>query len=140
MDRQTFRYAACGGMNTSLDIVLYFVSYNYILKKEILHTPLVAISPHIAAFLISFCISFPLGFILARYVVFPESTLRGRVQLTRYLTLVLICVLINYVCLKFFVEYVGIFPTPSKILTTGLIVIFSYLAQKHFTFKVQGLK
>ena len=33
----------------------------------------------------AFCISFPSGFFLMRYLVFPESDLRGRVQLFRYL-------------------------------------------------------
>ena len=33
MPLQTFRYAACGGANTILDITLFFVSYNFILQK-----------------------------------------------------------------------------------------------------------
>ena len=54
MPLQTFRYAACGGGNTALNIIIYFVSYNFVLKKEIVHLPIVAISPHIAAFIIAF--------------------------------------------------------------------------------------
>ena len=50
---QTFRYAACGGGNTLLDIFIYFISYNFILEKEILYTPIGAISPYIAAFFIA---------------------------------------------------------------------------------------
>ena len=34
MTLQTFRYAACGGANTVLDILLFFVSYNFILHKD----------------------------------------------------------------------------------------------------------
>ena len=135
-NRQTFGYAACGGGNTMLDIVLYFISYNFILNKEIVYTPVIAISPHIAAFLISFIVTFPLGFFLSKYVVFSESNLRGRVQLIRYFSLVLACLLLNYIFIKFFVEYVGIFPTPAKIFTTFFVVAFSYLSQKHFTFRV----
>jgi len=136
-NRQTFGYAACGGGNTLLDIFLYFIAYNFILDKEIVYTPIVAISPHIAAFLISFVITFPLGFFLSKYVVFSESDLRGRVQLVRYFSLVLACLLLNYIFIKFFVEYIGIFPTPAKILTTIFVVAFSYLSQKHFTFRVK---
>lgn len=135
MPLQTFRYAACGGGNTLLDIFLYFISYNYILQKQVVHTPLFAISPYIAAFLISFAISFPTGYLLNRFIVFPGSSLKGRVQLFRYFLLVLICIILNYVFIKLFVEQFGIYPTLSKMLTTIIVVSFSYLTQKNFTFK-----
>jgi putative flippase GtrA len=137
MPYQTFRYAACGGGNTVLDILVYFITYNFILQKEIVYTPLGAISPYIAAFFISFAISFPTGFYLNRHIVFPGSTLRGRTQLVRYLLLVLVCILLNYFFIKLFVEVLHIFPTVSKILTTVFIVSFSFLTQRHFTFKVK---
>jgi putative flippase GtrA len=133
---RTFRYAACGGFNTVLDIFLYFISYNFILQKQVVDTPIVSISPHIAAFIMAFCVSFPIGFLLNKNVVFQGSTLRGRVQLFRYLILVLVCILLNYAFIKLFVEQWGIYPTPAKILTTIIVVSFSYLTQKNFTFKV----
>lgn len=140
MDIKTFRYLACGGGNTLLDIFLYFISYNFILNKNIIQLPFVAISPHIGAFIISFCVTFPLGFILMRNIVFSDSHLRGRVQLFRYLMLVMVCILLNYIFLKLFVEQFGFYPTVSKMLTTCIIVIFSYFTQRHFTFKTPAVK
>lgn len=142
MNLQTFRYVACGGGNTMLDIFLYFISYNYVLgeyvrQQKLINLGFVAMTPHIGAFIIAFCISFPVGFWLMRSIVFTDSTLRGRVQLFRYFLLVAICILMNYVFLKLFVEQWGIYPTPSKILTTVIVVSFSYLTQKHFTFRVE---
>lgn len=135
MPIQTFRYAACGGGNTLLDIFLYFISYNYVIAKQVVYTPAGPISPHIAAFLASFAISFPTGYLLNRYIVFPGSILKGRVQLFRYFLLVLVCVYLNYIFIKLFVEHFHIFPTVSKILTTVIVVAFSYFTQKNFTFK-----
>ena len=120
-----------------LDILIYFISYNFILEKEAVHISFITISPHIAAFLMSFSISFPLGFALSKYVVFTESNLKGRVQLFRYAILVGMCILLNYVFLKLFVEYFHFFPTPSKALTTAIVAIFSYVSQRNFTFKVK---
>jgi putative flippase GtrA len=138
MPMQTFRYAACGGGNTLLDIFLYFVSYNFILQKQVVFTPAGPISPHIAAFLMSFAISFPSGYLLNRYIVFPGSILRGRVQLFRYFLLVVLCVFLNYIFIKLFVEHIHLYPTVSKILTTVIVVSFSYLTQKNFTFKTEN--
>jgi putative flippase GtrA len=138
MPLQTFRYAACGGGNTLLDIFLYFISYNFVLQKQVVFTPAGPISPHIAAFLMSFAISFPSGYLLNRYIVFPGSILRGRVQLFRYFLLVVLCVFLNYIFIKLFVEHLHLYPTVSKILTTVIVVSFSYLTQKNFTFKTEN--
>jgi len=135
MDIKTFRYIACGGGNTLLDIVIYFLSYNFILNKSIVDLRYFSISPHIAAFIIAFMITFPTGFFLMRYIVFTDSILKGRVQLFRYFLLVFVCILLNYIFLKLFVEQLGFYPTVSKILTTVIVVSFSYLTQRFYTFK-----
>lgn len=140
MPLQTFKYAACGGGNTLLDILIYSISYNFILEKQVVHTIIGAVSPHIMAFFISFAVSFPTGYLLNRYIVFPGSTLKGRVQLFRYFLLVVVCIGLNYVFIKLFVEQFHLYPTVAKILTTVIVVSFSYLTQKQFTFKVEAVK
>lgn len=140
MPLQTFRYAACGGFNTVVDITLYIFSINYLFTEEVIQLGPLAMKPHIAAFLAAFTISFPLGFYFSRYVVFTESTLRGRIQLVRYFVLVVACIGLNYIFIKLFVEQLGLLPAVAKILTTVIVVSFSYLSQKHFTFKVKTIK
>ena len=135
MPLQTFRYAACGCGNTALNIIIYFLSYNFVLKKEIVHLPFVAISPHIAAFIIAFFITFPIGYYLNMFVVFDGSYLRKRIQLFRYFLVVLICIFLNYIFLKLFVERFEWYPTPSMIVTTAIVIVFSYLSQRNFSFK-----
>ena len=132
---QTFRYAVCGGSNMVLNILIYYISYHYILDKKNISTPVSVISPHIAAYIISFFITFPIGFYLSLFVVFPESYLRKRIQLLRYFVVVLICIFLNYLFLKLFVEVFGWYPTPSMMLTTVLVVAFSYFSQRHFSFR-----
>ena len=135
MPLQTYRYAACGGGNTLLSLFIYFISYNYILKKEILQLGFLTFKPHIAALFFSFLTSFPIGFYLSMYVVFQGSELKKRIQLFRYFLVALGCILINYVFLKIFVEALGWYPTPSQVLTTVIVILFSYFSQRHFSFK-----
>ncbi len=134
---QTFKYAATGGINTTLDILLYYIFYNFVLDKQILDLGFYAISPHIAAFLMSFSITFPTGFLLARFISFPGSYLRKRIQLFRYGLTVMGSILFNYIFLKLFVEVCGWYATPSKIVTTLIVILFSYTAQKYFTFRTE---
>ena len=135
MPLTTFRYAVCGGSNMVLDIVIYYISYNFILHKQVLDLGFIAFKPHIAALWMSFIISFPMGFLLSKYIVFTASQLSGRIQLFRYLLIVGVNLILNYAFLKTLVEYLGFYPTIARIFTTCIIVTFSFLSQKHFTFK-----
>ncbi len=135
MPLQTFRYAACGAGNTLLGIVVFFIGYNFIFQKELFELPFITIKPHVAAMILSFMVTFPLGFYLARYVVFSASTIRGRQQLFRYFTTSIGSVLLNYFNLKILVEIFHLFPTVSQIINTFIVVSFSYLMQKHFAFR-----
>lgn len=137
MPLQTFRYAACGGMNTFFDIFIFYISYNFILDKQVIEFVDFAISPHIAAFLIAFVFSFPTGFYLNRYIVFQSSNTKKRVQLVKYLIVVAACIGLNYGFLKLFVEVFKWYPTPSKIVTTFFVVAFSYFSQRNFSFKLK---
>ncbi len=135
MPIQTYRYAACGGGNTAFSLLLYFASYNFILDKRVIDLGFIALKPHIAALFLSFLISFPIGFYLSMYVVFSGSPLRKKTQLFRYFLVVLGCVVINYAGLKLFVEVLGWYPTPSQVVNTAIVISFSYVSQRHFSFR-----
>lgn len=151
IDKQTFRYLACGGSNAVINVAIYFVSFHYLLHEQDVvisagHLSLISprmgypsgalhISAEVAAFIIAFCISFPIGFILSRHIVFPESELRGRVQLFRYAVTVAMCLVLNYVLIRIFM-YLGVYPTLGYVATQILVAMFSYFTQRLFTFKV----
>ncbi|MCT4636365.1 MAG: GtrA family protein [Bacteroidales bacterium] len=132
---ETFRYATTGGGNLVLDTILYFFTYNFIIAKEIIDFGFIAISPHIAALLIVFPITFTTGFLMAKYINFNTSVIKGRIQLFRYMVVVAGSLLINYAFLKFFVEYLNIWPTISKMITAVFAVTYSYTMQRFYTFK-----
>ncbi|GBL35759.1 hypothetical protein EMGBS15_13540 [Filimonas sp.] len=135
---QTFKYLACGGSTAMLDLIIYFISYNFIFDKLPVHIWGMTIPAHITAFMVSFTVSFPMGFILSKYVVFTTSELRGRQQLFRYGLTVLSCIGLNYLFLKLFVDGFGWYATPSKAMTTLVVAVYSYYTQQYFSFKVKG--
>ncbi len=132
---ETYRYAATGGMNVVLDIFLYFIFYNFILDKQLVDLGFIAISPYIAAFIIVFPITFSTGFLLAKFVTFTESKIKGTKQLIRYAISVGGSIILNYLLLKLFVGHFNIYPTPSKMITTVIVVAYSFIIQKFFTFQ-----
>jgi putative flippase GtrA len=135
MNLQTFRYAASGGGNVLLGFLIYVVGYKYIFAEKEFHFGFYAFKGHIAAMFLSFCITFPVGFFMSKYVVFNDSTMKGRIQLFRYFMICMFNLLFNYLLLKLFVEKWKIYPVLAQILTISIVVVFSYLSQRHFSFK-----
>ena len=137
VSRDVFGYALCGGVNMLLDAIWYFVICHYIVDAQYINAGLFTISPHIMSLIIVFPITFFTGFLLNRYVAFQATEQPGGKQLKRYAISVVGSIIINYVCMKLFVEYLNIWPTPSKLLTTIVSITYSFLAAKYFTFRKQ---
>lgn len=133
---KTYRYAACGGGNLVFDICLYFIFYNFIFAKQNLDLYFVVLSPHIASLFVVFPITFTTGFLLNKYITFQESNLPWKVQFFRYFLVGMGALVLSYVAMKFLVDLLGFYPTPSKILTIFVTVGYSYLLQNKFSFKV----
>ena len=95
-----------------------------------------SLEPHTAAFFCAFCITFPIGFLLSKYIVWTTSIVKSHVQLFRYFVIVIMNLFFNLFFIKLLVEYFHFYPTIAKIITTTISVLFSYLSHKHFTFKV----
>lgn len=138
MSLQTFRYAASGSANTMLGFIIFYIGFKFIFKEKPVDLGFYVFEAHSASLLLAFCFSFPVGFFLMKYVVFSDSNMRGKVQLLRYFMLYLFNLGLNYILLRLFVEGLRIYPTFAQIITTFIIIFFSYIAQRNFTFKIRN--
>lgn len=133
--QQVFRYLACGALTAFLDTVWYYLIYHYIVRVQFIDLGFIVVSPHIAALCVVFPITFITGFWLNRNIAFRVTDLSSLPQLAKYALTVVGSILLNYACMKLFVEVCGIWATPSKILTTAVCAIYSFMAGRYFTFK-----
>ena len=137
MPEQTFRYAACGGANTVLAILVFNFSDTVLFREQNVNIGVTVLKSYNAALLISFFISFIIGFLLLKFVVFVDSNLRGRIQLFRYLVTYLVNLALSYVLMKIFVEVAGIDKRISQLIATVIVIAISYISQKYFTFRTR---
>jgi hypothetical protein len=135
MHKGLFYYLASGGINVATNWIMYFVVHNFVVQKQVVELGFIAFSPHIASLIITFPFTFLLGFGLSKYVSFAESTVRTHTQLFRYAGIISFNFLLSYVSIKLLVEWVGIYPTPSNMITTIITSLVSYFSQKHYSFK-----
>ena len=134
ISRQIFGYFLCGAVNMALDTLWYFLIYHYVVLESNVDLGIVVISPHIAALIIVFPITFFTGFLLNRYVAFRATQQRTTKQLFRYALSVVGSILLNYVLMKLFVDMCHVWPTIAKMLTTVIVAVYSYMAAKYFSF------
>ena len=136
-DQTTYYYAVCGVGNLVLSWILFFVFFQYVFKKQFFHLEFInfTFSAYTLSAIVCFLITFVIGFLLMKYIVFTESGLKGRVQLFRYGLSAIISGMVSWGLLKMFIEVFDFFPSLANILASCLVVIVSYLLQRKFTFK-----
>lgn len=133
--QQVFRYLVCGAITALLDAVWYYAIYHYLVAEQFIRFGEIVISPHIASLAVIFPITFFTGFWLNRNVAFRVTEISSMPQLAKYALTVIGSIALNYGCMKLFVEVCGIWATPSKMLTTAVCSIYSFLAGRYYTFR-----
>ncbi len=135
MSRQVFSYIFCGGINFVVTIFSYWLAFHYVFGERNLDLGFVVISGHVAALGISLPVNFLTGFWLQRSVSFRQSPLRRRTQLFRYFLTAMGGLVTTYFLTKLLVDVCGVYPTVSQIIIYVCTAVFSFLAQKYFTFR-----
>lgn len=136
---KTFRYGVTGGSNALLNLIIFFISYNYILKGNEIAYSFIIITPYIAAYLMALAVSFPIGFLLNKYVVFQQVNGRGKQQLLLYALLTISTIIMHYALLHLLVGYWKLWATPSQAFIIVLMATISYFFQSYVTFKERSL-
>jgi putative flippase GtrA len=139
LTRHTFRYLVSGGSTVTSGIVTYYICYNWILKQQdvrlnIPYLPNLITAPS-AALAMESVITFFVGFMLNKYLIFTSSDLKGRIQLFRYGSVWVTNILLNFALLKVLHDALGFYPTVSKMIIAVLLAVYSYFSQKYFTFR-----
>jgi len=136
---QTFRYLACGGSNTVLNIFIDYLAFNFLfggIEKKVHILGGLSVMSDVIAWLIAFSVSFPAGFVLSRHIVFPESNLHGRIQLFRYALTTATFILMTYLLIKAFDFCLPMINQSVRYTTICIITaVLSYISQRKFTFK-----
>jgi len=76
-DKQTYYYAACGGVNLVSSWLFFFLFYQYLFEKRIfnmeINGEIYVVSAYTLSSILCFVIAFLLGFLMNKFVVFTDS-------------------------------------------------------------------
>lgn len=134
------RYIISGGLATAVDIIVYFITYNFIIRKKDILINSTTISGHIASLIVSYSFGMFVNFIITRYFVFTNTNTKKRVQIPKYILVSGIVFLCNYAMMKMLVDGLKLYPTPARIFSAAMVAFVSYFIHKYFTFKIKNAK
>lgn len=118
-----FRYLIVGFSSFGVEF-LAFSFFLYVAKTEAL-----------AANMLSLIVAFSVNFTLSNFWTFKAGKDKAAQKISKYLALVAINYVLNNALFYFLNTTLGINPVVTKVLVTGMQVVWNYLAYKFWVFK-----
>lgn len=130
------RYGISSAIATSADVLIYFITFNFILKKHDVFLNELVISAPTVSLAISYTCGLLTNFTITKYFVFTESDLRGHHQLMRYVMVAVLILILNYGFMSFMIKGLLWYPTISRAVSAVVIGFASFAIHKVFSFRV----
>ncbi|MEO8147767.1 MAG: GtrA family protein [Bacteroidia bacterium] len=137
---KVFRYFIAAGLATVVDISVYFVMFNYILKKQVVPVPFLndfVFQAPTVSLAISYSCGLVTNFSITKFFVFHESTMKTRYQLIRFIGVAIMILGLNYLLMTFLIRQLDWFPTVARTFSALSIGVLSFTIHKSFSFKVK---
>jgi putative flippase GtrA len=139
MQSKVFRYFLSAGIATWVDILVYFLAFNYIYQKEDVNLfGAFVISAPTAALALSYTAGLLTNFFITKYIVFKESDLETHKQLFRYILVAMGVLVLNYMMMRLLIRQWNWFPTIARAFSAITVGMFSFVVHKSFSFKVSN--
>ncbi len=133
------RYFCTALTATSVDVFIYFLTYNYVIwKNDLPLTEHLTIGAPTIALMVSFCFGLATNFTLTRKFVFTKSDLRIRHQFMRYTSVALGALVLNYFLMNFLIKEFKWYPTLSRATAAVCIGVISFAVHKTFSFTIKN--
>ncbi len=132
------RYFFAAITATLVDVSMYFVAYNFILRKQDWDLSFITITAPTISLGISFCFGITTNFTLTKLFVFKESDLRTRYQFIRYVMVALAMLFLNYILMSVLIRQFDWYPTPSRAFAAISIGVLSFTLHKFYSFRVSN--
>jgi putative flippase GtrA len=130
------RYLISAGLATWVDVVVYFISFNYLYKKEDIDIfGFYTVSAPTASLILSYTIGLLTNFTLTKFLVFKESELETHKQLFRYVMVAILVLILNYFLMSFLIRQLEWYPTLARAVSAISIGVLSFVVHKSFSFK-----
>jgi putative flippase GtrA len=131
-----FRYFISAGLATWVDVVIYFLAFNYLYEKsDIVFTEGIVVASTTASLVMSYTAGLITNFTLTKMLVFKESDLQTHKQLFRYILVALLVLALNWLLMRFLIRSMDWYPTIARATSAILVGVLSFSIHKVFSFR-----
>lgn len=134
------RYFVSAGTATGVDVLSYFLAYNFLFKKEGLPVAGIVITAPTLSLAVSYTLGLLTNFMMTKHLVFFESDLHTRKQLFRYVIVALLVLFLNYVLMTFLIRQANWYPTIARACSAVVVGLISFVVHKFFSFRISAEK
>lgn len=132
-----FRYFISAGLATWVDVVVYFLAFNYLYEKtDIVFGKGIVVASTTASLIMSYTAGLITNFTLTKMLVFKESDLQTHKQLFRYVLVALLVLALNWLLMRFLIRSMDWYPTLARGTSAILIGVLSFSIHKVFSFRL----
>lgn len=134
-NNQIVRFFLSAGVAAVADSIAYYIIINFIINHSDVLIGNKLIKAHEFSFIISYSFGVLVNFIITKFLVFTDSTLKNRQQFSRFVLVACLGFFANYILLKIFVEVFNFWPTFARVAALLSLGIASYYIHRLFTFR-----
>ncbi|MBA3286218.1 MAG: GtrA family protein [Nitrosopumilus sp.] len=135
-NNRVLRYFFSAGSATLVDVVSYFLIFNYVFEKQDIRLgPLFVFSASTATLFVSYTLGLITNFTITRSIVFNNSDLRLSSQFIRYLLVAFLVLVANYYLMSFLIKVLDWYPTIARAFSAVIVGLGSFLLHKFFSFR-----
>lgn len=137
---QFFRYLVAAGTATLVDVLAYQLLYWQF--SQVFSDPN---TRHLFSLILSYSLGLITNFLITKYYVFQNSTLRFQTQFVRFTLVALLVFAANYGLMEAFytlfpwvfpgIQTISLYPLVVRLVAAGLIAVLSFVSHKLFSFE-----
>jgi dolichyl-phosphate beta-glucosyltransferase len=121
--KQFFWYCVVGGIGTGVDIGVLFLMHGILLV------------PLLPATAIAFFVAVVSNFLGNKFFTFRDTSKRYSEQFIKFLSVSIVGLILTLFLMQLFTVWIGIFYIFSKLLTSGIVLVWNFFANAFWTFR-----
>ncbi|TWJ00945.1 GtrA-like protein [Mucilaginibacter frigoritolerans] len=136
LKNQVIRFVLSAGVGFLVDVSAFYLFYHNLLTEKTYLIFSFTVRNSTLSLALSFFMGVVVNFLITRYFVFSESKLSPVVQFIRFISVAIIGFFANLMVLKFFIQYVHIYPPVARPIAALSLFFASYFVHKFFSFSL----
>ncbi|WP_259069532.1 GtrA family protein [Mucilaginibacter sp. X4EP1] len=136
LQNQVIRFVLSAGAGFLVDVSAYYLFYHNLLTQKTYLIFSLVVRNSTLSLALSFFLGVMVNFLITKYFVFSESKLSPAKQFFRFISVAILGFFANLLVLKFFIQYVHIYPPVARPIAALSLFFASYFVHKFFSFSL----